>query len=715
MSTSAKTQTKKGLRKYQGLVLSILILVAIIVGLLLFNFYNSGVLQKTAVVSIKATQQNALVEEINNQIFQINSNFQKVLPYDENKDRLKSTTELFDSNLEAFANGGDLVQFNPNGTISNRVSIEALQGGTIERNLEEAKTVWAKYKAAFQPLFDKSLNTQGELIAASDVATDNADQLQNLMDKLLEEIQARNSKLLFDLESIQILGIMITIFMFLWTIFVTGRKLLENDREVDRAEQETQGILNTVKEGLFLLDGKLIISSQHSNEMLEIFETEQIAGREFSDLVSDVIDNSEMDTVEEFIKLLFDEHVIEDLIGSLNPLDKIEVDFEKADGTVQKKFLNFDFFRVLRDGKIDEVLVSVRDITARVLLEQELESTREQGEQQVEMLVSFLHADPKMLRNFLLESRESLGEVNAILKDPVTDKADLKAKIDKMFIATHRMKGEASAMNFDAFAERAHEFESDLSDLKKVTNIKGLDFLPLTIRLDKLISYTDTLNELSSRLQSGQGLDVTIGEGGETSFVTEAVMRDEKRNQWNHLNELVDNVANDTGKKVHFVPTGLVESELTDTQQKMVKDVSIQLIRNSIVHGIEKPEVRLQRKKSDHGRIDLRLASLPNGSVELVVRDDGNGIDIESIKQRIVDNGKATADQVSSWSEQKLVSMAFSSGFSTAEKTSLHAGRGVGLDIIRDSVKKIGGNLRLRHSAGKYCQFEITLPSQEAA
>ena len=715
MSTSAKTQTKKGLRKYQGLVLSILILVAIIVGLLLFNFYNSGVLQKTAVVSIKATQQNALVEEINNQIFQINSNFQKVLPYDENKDRLKSTTELFDSNLEAFANGGDLVQFNPNGTISNRVPIEALQGGTIERNLEEAKTVWAKYKDAFQPLFDKSLNTQGELIAASDVATDNADQLQNLMDKLLEEIQARNSKLLFDLESIQILGIMITIFMFLWTIFVTGRKLLANDREVDRAEQETQGILNTVKEGLFLLDGKLIISSQHSNEMLEIFETEQIAGREFSDLVSDVIDNSEMDTVEEFIKLLFDEHVIEDLIGSLNPLDKIEVDFEKADGTVQKKFLNFDFFRVLRDGKIDEVLVSVRDITARVLLEQELESTREQGEQQVEMLVSFLHADPKMLRNFLLESRESLGEVNAILKDPVTDKADLKAKIDKMFIATHRMKGEASAMNFDAFAERAHEFESDLSDLKKVTNIKGLDFLPLTIRLDKLISYTDTLNELSSRLQSGQGLDVTIGEGGETSFVTEAVMRDEKRNQWNHLNELVDNVANDTGKKVHFVPTGLVESELTDTQQKMVKDVSIQLIRNSIVHGIEKPEVRLQRKKSDHGRIDLRLASLPNGSLELVVRDDGNGIDIESIKQRIVDNGKATADQVSSWSEQKLVSMAFSSGFSTAEKTSLHAGRGVGLDIIRDSVKKIGGNLRLRHSAGKYCQFEITLPSQEAA
>jgi len=230
------------------------------------------------------------------------------------------------------------------------------------------------------------------------------------------------------------------------------------------------------------------------------------------------------------------------------------------------------------------------------------------------------------------------------------------------------------------------------------------------MHLDKLISYVDTLNELSARLTSGsmEGDEISLGD---TTILAAVESTSPSSTRWNHLANLAETVAKDSGKEVEFISTGLVESNLTEVQEKLVNDVSIQLIRNSIIHGIEKPDVRIDRRKPSMGRIDLRLAALADGRVELVVRDDGNGLDVDSIKERILERGLATQAEVDEWSDQKIVSMAFTPGFTTSEETSMHAGRGVGLDIIRDSIKKIGGHLRLRQAAGKYCQFEIVLPS----
>ena len=701
-STVVATRQQGTLGKYKGLAISLIILVLLVVALLILNLFFSRSLENNAQVAAAASRQVGLVQEISKDLILINSQYQKVLPYEEEKSALKQAMDTFDSTLNAFSDGGVVSIAGVNGVET--IQVDKLSSSKSTQVINEAKSIWGQYLEKTRPIFEGANSTQSQLIDARDLADENTVRLISLMEQLSEEIQLTNDQSILQLRVVQIVGIFATVLVFFFTVFVTIRNLRKNDAELDRARQETQGILNTVKEGLFLLDNDLVISSQHSKEMLDIFEIDSISGREFSQLISEILGEKDLSTIEEFVKLLFDEHVIEGLIGSLNPLDKVEMTFTKSDGSVQKKFLNFDFFRVVRENQIQEILVSVRDITSRVLLEQELENTKEQGEQQVEMLVSFLQAEPKMLRAFLLDSRESLGEVNSILKDPVMDKADLKGKIDKMFVSIHRMKGEASAMNFDAFAEKAHEFEADLSELKRVTNIKGLDFLPLTIRLDKLISYTDTLNELSNRLEGGTGK-------GDTTIMAASPVNPQQASEWAHLDQLVEKVAADTGKQVRLVKSGLLENVLNDQQNRMIKDVCIQLLRNSIAHGIETPEERTKVRKSAFGRIDLRLATLPDGSIELVVRDDGRGLDIASIKERILKKGLATADDLKTWSNQKIISMAFSSGFSTSKETNVHSGRGVGLDIIRDSVKKIGGDLRLRQAAGKYCQFEIVLPA----
>lgn len=709
MATTTVDNVQQGtLGKYRGLLISLIILVVLVISLLLLNLYFSQSLEKSTQISAASNRQTALVQQISKELFLISSQYQKVLPYDEEKANLEKAINTFDNTLNAFALGGVLRTIDTNGVESEEIKVDKLVGDKFSNIMSEAKTIWSQYLEKSKPVLETEDASQMQLFDARDFADENSSRLSELMEELSEEIQVNNDKNILYLRIAQVVGIILTALMFLYTIFVTGRNLRKNDEEIEQARQETQGILNTVKEGLFLLDSGLVISSQHSKEMLEIFEVDSISGREFSGLLGDILDSSELSTVEEFVKLLFDDHVIEELIGSLNPLDKVEVTFNKSDDTIQKKYLSFDFFRVVRNEKIQEVLVSVSDITSRVLLEMELESTKEQGEQQVEMLVSFLQADPDMLRSFLLDSRESLVEVNAILKDPVMDKVDLKAKIDKMFISVHRMKGEAAAMKFDAFAEKAHEFETGLSDLKRVTNIKGIDFLPLTIQLDKLISYNDTLNELSNRLQ-GSFDDNPLT--GETSILTDSSNLDKQKSAWSQLNSIVETVAKDTGKQVHLVVSGLIENQLNKEQKKIIKDVSIQLLRNSVVHGIETPDERLKLSKSAFGRIDVRLAALADGMLELTVRDDGQGLNINLIKERILSKGIVTEDELKKWTDQKIVSMAFSSGFSTVETTGMHAGRGVGLDIIRDSIKSIGGQLRLRQCAGKYCQFEVVLPA----
>lgn len=698
------------LGKYRALAISIAALILVIVLLLVLNLVFSQQLSSTTEKTNAASRQGGLVQQISKDLLFITSQYQKVLPYDEEKQALKSTMDEFEGNLLAFSDGGTIMTTAAETGEIIEFPVTKISGDAASSLLEQTRDIWNGYKENVYPIFDSEENNQSELLNATVYAEENNERLTELSTALADSVKEQGEKNLKYFRWAQIGGIVLAIGMFLLTLFRTVRNLRQNDEELEQARQETTGILNTVREGLFLLDNELVISSQYSNEMQEIFETPNIGGRKFTELIDDIVSPAELKTVQEFVKLLFDPEKIETLIGSLNPLDEIKVNVTDKEGNFKTKYLNFKFYRVMRRDKIRDVLVSVRDISDQVLLQQQLESTKEQGEQQIEMLVSFLHADPKLLKRFLIDSRDSLGGINDILKEPVSGKEDFKAKVDKMFIEVHRMKGEAGAMKFDAFADKAHEFESELADLKKVNNIEGLDFLPLTIRLDNLISYTDTLSELSSRLGGSpvntEADDIEAAAGGVGLSMAEHAKA------WSHLPEMVEKISSDTGKKVDFVMSGLIESDLGDDYRGFVNDISIQLIRNSVVHGIEASADRKKKFKNETGRIDLRVAKLSDGSVELTLRDDGKGLDLDKIRKKVVELGQATEEEVANWPENKIVNMAFQTGFSTADETTMHAGRGVGLDVIRERVKELGGKLRLRQMAEKFCQFEIILPPQ---
>ncbi|WP_072281807.1 ATP-binding protein [Rappaport israeli] len=152
----------------------------------------------------------------------------------------------------------------------------------------------------------------------------------------------------------------------------------------------------------------------------------------------------------------------------------------------------------------------------------------------------------------------------------------------------------------------------------------------------------------------------------------------------------------------------LLESILKKKDKlETLKSVAIQLIRNAVVHGIEDSEIRRQNNKNPAGNISVELTEQDN-KVELIVRDDGKGIDTVVIKEKLKQLPHFNKDS-DAMSTKELFQAIFISGLSTAEQNNEDAGRGVGMDVVKEQVKSIGGALNLRTRKGELTAFTVNL------
>ena len=699
---------------YRNLIITITILIVLVVSLLLLNLFFSNQLQKSSNTTSIAEQQVTLVQQISRDLLAILLRFQNGLNYEDDKDSLKKTLDLFDERINVFAYGGTVMEITE--THQELIDIDEVQGEEAVAIVEEALKIWEGYLRTSAPLFEKQEFEFTDLFWANDYSNNNVERLSELMSNLSDIVRSQAETNINYLKSAQLIGIVLVMVMFFWVIVRTLRNLRSSDRKLWRAQQEITGMMNTVKEGLFLVDEDLIVSSQYSNETEQIFETSKIGGEKFTDLMRDILPLSGLDTIENFIKLLFDSHILADLTEGLNPLEQVEVNYVRRDGTNVLKYLNFDFYQVIENDVIQGVLVSVRDITDEILLEEQLKESKEKGNQQADMLMSFLHADPEQLEQFLMASRNSLSNVNDILKENVIGKKDFKEKIEKIFVEVHRVKGEASSMNIDTFAQKAHEFEEELAKLRKSEYIEGLDFLPMTVHLDEMLEYLDSLAQLLSRIKqysAGENQSAISPSLAPAEMSIAPVIPISSSPKWSYLTNTSQKVADDLGKKVLFTMSGLDESNLTPVYSHFINDVGIQIIRNSIVHGIETPEERIRKSKSEIGHVSLDISQQFDRTIKCLFRDDGQGLNITKIREKIIGRGFSTKEDIDSWSIEKIAKVAFVSGFSTQDKANMHAGRGVGLSVIQERVKNMGGKLTIRHKEGVFCELEIILPPQQ--
>lgn len=177
---------------------------------------------------------------------------------------------------------------------------------------------------------------------------------------------------------------------------------------------------------------------------------------------------------------------------------------------------------------------------------------------------------------------------------------------------------------------------------------------------------------------------------------------------FNRFPRMVRQLARDLNKKIKLEIIG-AETELDRTVIDEIGDPLVHLIRNAIDHGIETPEVRTQNGKDEQGTLILRAYHSGN-HVFIEIEDDGAGINHKKVLNKAIERGVLTKEEGDKLSEKQIYELIFSSGFSTADQISDISGRGVGLDVVRNTIESLGGNISIDSEEGKGTLFSIQLP-----
>lgn len=258
----------------------------------------------------------------------------------------------------------------------------------------------------------------------------------------------------------------------------------------------------------------------------------------------------------------------------------------------------------------------------------------------------------------------------------------------------------------DAESESTNVTFSDLVQVpvKKLDNLLNL-VSELVIERDRIIANTagihsanefSRLNRISSDLQYSV-MDVRLVQVG---FL------------FNKFHRIVRDASSKEAKRVNLKLEG-TETEIDRNILQVISDSLIHLIRNSVGHGIEAPDIRKQHGKPAEGTVTL-AASSESDTVLIKIKDDGAGIDPRRIRQKAIEKGVVTAQEANQMSDRDLIMLIFEPGFSTMDTVTAISGRGVGMDVVKKALDSIGGNIQVDSMVGEGTIFTLSLPSSMA-
>ncbi|MCL2289082.1 MAG: ATP-binding protein, partial [Bacteroidetes bacterium] len=457
----------------------------------------------------------------------------------------------------------------------------------------------------------------------------------------------------------------------------------------------TKSLQDKLKQGLFMINRDLTFKQTHSRTIHEILSVPSLEGKNLSDILSASIDQKSMMSLIDYLEMVFEGSLDQKMLDEINP---IHVFNYQNPETGERKVLKTDFARVTERGNTF-VMGTVEDITEKSDLEMEFSDEESQKDKEMRALFQVVQLDSQVLMDFIEDAEHEFEGINEILKG---EKQLHQDKLTEVFQSLHSIKSNALILNLETFADKLHKMESSVKKLQENKGYFG-GMIPFDAILSLVLELDETMKEMDH-------LETAV-----SKIVNYKTVSDEKADQKRQvLEETLIQICNKTSsalnKNARLLVSEIDVLALDYGPRRVIKEVITQLIRNAIYHGIEAPGQRTALGKDPEGEIRVSVVC-KNDQIVIKVSDDGSGIDLEKLKQK-VKSSKLLQNLIDINNKNFLLQMLFSPGFSTAQEADLHAGRGIGLSLVKDRIKDLRGNIKISTFSGKGTTFTLSIPME---
>ena len=502
----------------------------------------------------------------------------------------------------------------------------------------------------------------------------------------------------------------------------------------------TDAVLRNTEQGVFFLDARNRVLPQISQSLARLFRREDFANLTFEKLLAPVVTAKTLSMVRNHIaQLLGTAPPREDgavaaaaASGQTNPLSNVEVRLPHSDGSYDSAHYGFEFSAVELANEQRAWLVRVTDVTQQVQMVRELEDLRLHLQTQGEILRSVLQVGGARFAALLHRADTSMKTINAVLKKPAREQEAFRHKLEETLEEVDRVRRDAAAFQLSALEASARHFEDALHDLRSRPALSGSDFLPLAVKLDDLYGQFALLKTLSAGAGGSRAAETAPPVGSVTANGTQIIespkfMADAARHApvpgaqlsapagslESTLRSLTDHVAQEHNKTVTLQAVGL--ALVPSAYQSAIKNIAIQLIRNAVMHGIEREPERVAAGKAPNGTMRLEFKNAAEGNFELLFEDDGCGLNPEQVRSTAIARGILTGENAARLRDREAIKLIFKSGYSTLPNAAGEPTHGTGLALVRRYVHEAGGKVALASLLGHETRFKVTLPPLAAA